>query len=67
MQADRPQEQGDRGAKLGIVIDDQHAWIVVRHAESCLGGLQFSTKTPSFYEQSGNMNSDCRLGESPTV
>jgi hypothetical protein len=34
MQADRLQEQGDRGAKLGIVIDDQHAWIVVRHAES---------------------------------
>jgi hypothetical protein len=33
MQADRLQEQGDRGAKLAIVIDDQHARIVVRHAE----------------------------------
>src|SRR5262245_16103919 len=31
MQADCPQQPPDRGAKLGIIIDDQHAWSIVTH------------------------------------
>src|SRR5262245_58886242 len=31
MQADRPQQSPDRLAKLGIVIDNQHAWSFVTH------------------------------------
>src|SRR5215831_3461721 len=58
MQADRPQQPRDRVAKLGIVIDDQHAWSLVKHPESSTKGSGFR----SFYAQSGDMNSACCLG-----
>src|SRR5215471_14505608 len=31
MQADRPEQPRDRVPKLGIVVDDQHAWGLVTH------------------------------------
>src|SRR6516225_3471783 len=41
MQADRPQQAPDGVAKLGIVVDDQHAWILVNHPRSCVKGSAF--------------------------
>src|SRR5262245_38244369 len=57
MQADSPQQPRDRVAKLGIVIDNQHAWGLVTHPGSCIEGSAY----PSFYVQSGDMNSACCL------